>query len=119
MRTEVTLSVEALRGMDVRLGTFFTSIHFNIEGNRLAITALAVGKVEVTIKFHPALENGIVVLQDAEIHGALGLADMSEALILAKMSAALEENSKKLDIHALSVEPDKVYLSFSTRGNKA
>lgn len=118
MRIDVTLPVVALREIDIHLGTVFTSVHFNVEGNRLVITALALGKVEVTIKFHPALEDGKVILQDAEVHGVLGLANMSEGLILAKMSEALEESSKKLDIHALSVDPEKVYFSFTPKENK-
>lgn len=118
MRIDITMPVEALRVIDVHLGTFFTSIHFDIEGNRLVITALALGKIGVTIKFHPSLENGKLVLQDAEIHGALGLANMSEGFVLSKMSEALEESSKKIDFHALSVEPAKMYVSFSPRSNE-
>lgn len=118
MRIEVTLPVAALREVDIHLGNFFTSIHFDVEGNRLVITALALGKVKVTIKCHPHLEDDKLILQDAEIHGALGLANMSEAWILSKMQEALDESSKKVDIHALSVDPDKVYMSFSPRTNE-
>lgn len=115
MRTDITLPVEALRVIDTRLSNVFTSVYLDIEGNRLVIKAQTLGKVQVTMKFHPALENGKVVLQDAEIHGVLGIANMSESLIFAKITRTLDESSKKIDIHALSVEPDKMYLSFSLR----
>ena|SRR6185312_4265969 len=118
MRIEVTLPVVALREVDIHLGSLFTSVHFDVEGNRLVITALALGKIKVTIKCHPCLEDDKLTFQDAEIDGALGLANMSEAWILSKMQEALDESSKKLKIHMLSVDPEKVSLSFSPRAHE-
>ena len=64
---------------------------------------MSLGKIKVTIKCHPCLKDDKLILKDAEIDGAPGLANMSEAWILLKMQEVLDESSKKLKIHALSI----------------
>ncbi|GHO49122.1 hypothetical protein [Ktedonospora formicarum] len=115
MRINITIPAFALKEINVDVGKLLKCIRFDVLNDRIVIKALALGKFEITMKFRPSAENGKLVLQDAEVEGALGLAHMSESWIMSKIQKALEANAEKIFIHDISTASDKIYLSFSPR----
>ncbi|GHO80835.1 hypothetical protein KSD_86060 [Ktedonobacter sp. SOSP1-85] len=117
MRTNIAIPAFALREICIDVGKVLKFIRFDVFDGRIVIKALALGRVEITMKFRPFAENGKLVLQDIEVEGALWLANMSKPWIVSKIQKALEESSKKVFIHDISTVSDKIYLSFSPRKN--
>src|SRR5689334_16013696 len=115
MRINVTIPAFALKEIYVDVGKLLKSIHFDILDDRIVVKAQTLGKVEITMRFRPMAEEGKLILQDPEIEGALGLAHMSESLIMSKIQKALEANAEKVFIHDVSIASEKIYLSFTPR----
>jgi hypothetical protein len=115
MHIGITLSEAALEGTEIRVKNLLTSVHFKIEGDYVVVRALTLEMVEITLRFRPGLEGDKIVLQDASIEGAAGLANMSESWVLSKIADALEDFSKKVAVHDFHIDADKLYLSISPK----
>lgn len=115
MHIGITLSEAALEGTDIRVKNLLTSVHVKIEGDYVVVRALTLDMVEVTLKFRPGLEDDKIALQDASIEGVAGLANRSESWVLSKIADALEDLSKKVAVHDLHIDADKLYLSISPK----
>lgn len=115
MHIGITLSEAALEGTEIRVKNLLTSVHFKIEGDYVVVRALTLEMVEITLRFRPGLEGDKIVLQDASLEGAAGLADRSESWVLSKIADALEDFSKKVAVHDFHIDADKLYLSISPK----